>query len=271
LFLKFNSANEAKTAIRKKGYSDAFVVAFMNGKRISLTEARKLIEQNAPGTTSEDALASTITNAKTENGTSTNGGGNNTSKPTVANATTVPAKPAVVLPAFASDWSDAAGEFYTVQIGDYSKPVALKDMYGLSDIMAERLNSGLVRYTTGRFTSLKEAEAQKAKARGAGIKDAFITAYSNGKKVAPASINPSASASTTTRWQVEIGTYAGEVPSNVIEALLAFEQKWGIVQLQNNGAVTYVTGVLKSNAEAQQAVNDFKGLGINSASVKSLY
>lgn len=270
LFLKFNSANEAKTAIRKKGYSDAFVVAFMNGKRISLTEARKLIEQNAPGTTSEDAVASTITNAKTENGTSSNGGGNNASTPTTANATTVPAKPAVVLPTFATDWSTAAGEYYTVQIGVYSKPVALKDMFGLNDIMAERLNSGLVRYTTGRFTTLKEAEAQKAKARGVGIKDAFITAYANGKKVAPASINPSNTTSTSTRWQVEIGTYSGEVPSNVIEALLAFEQKWGIVQLQNNGAVTYITGVLKSKSEADQAVNDFKNLGINTANIKNL-
>ncbi|MBI1267278.1 MAG: hypothetical protein GC193_07605 [Cryomorphaceae bacterium] len=268
LFLKFNSANEAKTAIRKKGYSDAFVVAFMNGRRISLTEARKLIEQSAPGTTSEDAVAATITNAKTGNATTTTGGSANDSKP--AAATTVPAKPAAVLPAIATDWTTAAGEYYTVQIGVYSKPVALKDMYGLNEIMAERLSNGLVRYTTGRFTSLKEAEAQKAKARGAGIKDAFITAYANGKKVAPASINPSASSSTTTRWQVEIGTFTGEVPSNVIEALLAFEQKWGIIQLQNNGAVTYVTGVLKSNTEAQQAVNDFKGLGINSATVKSL-
>lgn len=261
LFLKFTSANDAKVAIRKKGYSDAFVVAFMNGKRISLTEARKLIEQNAPGTTPETTLASTISTSSAV-----------TTPPVKESvAAVVPAKAAVALPSFAKEWTEMQGEYYTVQIGVYSKPVALKDMYGLTDIMAERLSNGLVRYTTGTYSSLKDAEAQKAKARASGIKDAFITAYSNGKKVSPSSINPSKSEnSTSNRWQVEIGTFQGEVPSNVTQALLSFEQKWGIIQLQNNGSVTYVTGVLKTKLEAEQAANDFKNLGISTATVKNL-
>ncbi len=41
-FANFNDANTLKTRMRNKGYKDAFVVAFKNGERISLSKAKKL-------------------------------------------------------------------------------------------------------------------------------------------------------------------------------------------------------------------------------------
>jgi N-acetylmuramoyl-L-alanine amidase len=40
----FKSANAYKSELRQKGFSNAFVVAFQNGERISLEKAIKLAE-----------------------------------------------------------------------------------------------------------------------------------------------------------------------------------------------------------------------------------
>ena len=45
-FKNERNANSSKNTIRGLGYSDAFVVAIYNGDRISLSEARNLIENN---------------------------------------------------------------------------------------------------------------------------------------------------------------------------------------------------------------------------------
>ena len=38
-------AKSIQSEIRKKGFKDAFIIAFYNGKRISLQEARELQEE----------------------------------------------------------------------------------------------------------------------------------------------------------------------------------------------------------------------------------
>lgn len=57
-FKGFNMANEAKNSIREIGYSDAFVVAFFNGKRIDINKARAMLDGN-------DTENGTINNAST--------------------------------------------------------------------------------------------------------------------------------------------------------------------------------------------------------------
>ncbi|MCB0812193.1 MAG: SPOR domain-containing protein, partial [Flavobacteriales bacterium] len=42
LFTGFGSADQAKEQVRGRGYRDAFVVAYLDGRRISLAEARTL-------------------------------------------------------------------------------------------------------------------------------------------------------------------------------------------------------------------------------------
>ena len=43
--------------------------------------------------------------------------------------------------------------------------------------------SAKVRYTTGRFLDMDAARARKDEAMGLGVKDAFVTAYLNGKRI----------------------------------------------------------------------------------------
>ena len=75
------------------------------------------------------------------------------------------------------------GLFYTVQVGVYSKPVPLGKLFNITPLNSERTERALVRYTTGRYMDTELARARKEQAVALGVKDAFITAYLNGKRI----------------------------------------------------------------------------------------
>ena len=75
------------------------------------------------------------------------------------------------------------GLFFTVQVGVYSKPVAAKNMYNITSLNSELTESKKIRYTAGRFNSMMAAVEKRSEAKSLGIKDAFITAYYNGRRI----------------------------------------------------------------------------------------
>ncbi|MEZ4791068.1 MAG: hypothetical protein R2811_13735 [Flavobacteriales bacterium] len=75
------------------------------------------------------------------------------------------------------------GLFYTVQVGVYSKPVPLDKLFNIAPLNSERTETAKIRYTTGRYTDTEQARVRKDEAVGAGVKDAFITAYLNGRRI----------------------------------------------------------------------------------------
>lgn len=75
------------------------------------------------------------------------------------------------------------GLFYTVQVGVYSKPVPLDKLFNIVPLNSERTETAKVRYTTGRYTDTEQARLRKDQAVTLGVKDAFVTAYLNGKRI----------------------------------------------------------------------------------------
>lgn len=75
------------------------------------------------------------------------------------------------------------GLFYTVQVGVYSKPVALDKLFNLTELNSERTETAKIRYTTGRYSDTEQARTRKEVSVARGVKDAFITAYLNGKRI----------------------------------------------------------------------------------------
>ncbi len=75
------------------------------------------------------------------------------------------------------------GLFYTVQVGVYSKPVALDKLFNIVPLNSERTETAKIRYTTGRYGDTEQARIRKDQAVASGVKDAFITAYLNGKRI----------------------------------------------------------------------------------------
>lgn len=198
-------ADAAKKDIRSLGFSDAFVVAYLNGERISLAEARNLGDSEnavAENTTSTSEELNT-TEVPSENQTaveSANGSDlaeEELSIPTNENSSTTVTAEETFNPTESSDdyyerFPDAAdanqievlsGLFYTVQIGVYSKPVPSREIYNIAPLNSERITNNNIRYTTGIYNNLQEAARRKEQVKNLGIVDAFITAYYNGKRI----------------------------------------------------------------------------------------
>lgn len=196
-FMTYASADQIKKEIRSIGYSDAFVVAYRDGKRIPLYEAMgktdgadfvaAVEKEYVYGDKGEDPAASRNSNS---NATKSNSGGNTTS--TSNNNGVALNQPLPTVPDYYKGTPNAVaatqvetikGLFFTVQVGVYSKPVASKNMYNISNLNSELTESKKIRYTAGRFNSMMAAVEKRSEAKNLGIKDAFITAYYNGRRI----------------------------------------------------------------------------------------
>ena len=211
MFTEYGNADNAKEQVRDRGYRDAFVVAYLNGKRISLSEARNVQRSTDPTPT---AIAQNTTTVPTTNSTGLPPA-NTEAAPVVLNtvpvATTAPVDDATVLAKYpasadqvlasftpaanATDYYKAPGAapakqvetikglFFTVQVGVYSKPVALDKLFNITPLNSELTETAKVRYTTGVYLDTDKARLRKDGTVALGVKDAFVTAYLNGKRI----------------------------------------------------------------------------------------
>ena len=167
LFNKFANANSAKVEVRALGYRDAFVVAFLNGKRISMEEANRM--------SGDQAIPSTVAPIAGTQVTDLN-------QPIVS----TPVNEVTPVEANQENVISIKGLFFTVQIGVYKNPVSNARLKNLPAIVNERTANGFIRYSSGKYCSTEDAIKAKNIAVSKGIADAFVTAYSNSKRITPA-------------------------------------------------------------------------------------
>lgn len=207
MFTQYTNADAAKQQVRDRGYRDAFVVAYMDGKRISLSEARTVGGQQGQPVVAQvpvgagidarpvaQAQQPTVIQAPANTGT--------VAQPVPAAdvlakyAPTAEAvldgfKPAPEAAAYynvpgaapAKQVETIKGLFFTVQVGVYSKPVPLDKLFNITPLNSELTETAKVRYTTGIYLDSERARVRKDAAIGNGVKDAFVTAYLNGRRI----------------------------------------------------------------------------------------
>lgn len=164
LFEKFTTADKVKNKIIDLGYKDAFIVAFLNGKRIPINEAYAMAG-GIPATVLQINNPNTNTDSKTivtNNNQSTN-------EPTAIAKT--------------ESVSAIQGLFYTVQVGVFSQPISAARLYNMKPLYTETASNGNLRYYTGIYKSVSRATEAKEMVNDVGIKDAFVTAYYKGKRI----------------------------------------------------------------------------------------
>lgn len=214
MFTTYSSAGLAKEIIQDKGYEDAFIVAFFNGERVDIGSALDLQEQQPLAEAANDSAASNDRTAAEGQrpdyqplqadtsavDPSTGDVGIEVSSEEVEMLSAYPSTSEELLNSFnpeegATDYYNVPGAaeatqvetvrglFYTVQVGVYSKPVPASAIFNLEPLNSQLLESGLVRYTTGRYTDLDEARQRKDQIVVIGVSDAFLTAYVNGKRI----------------------------------------------------------------------------------------
>lgn len=219
LFNTFNMANEAKNAIRTIGYPDAFVVAFYNGKRININEARAMAG-GAPMASNENANQSATTSSNQENSSTT----------TSAKLPEPKANVQLVEDGISTDVNKIKGVFFTVQVGVYSKPITADQLNNVTPLNSERTANGLIRYTSGVYPNLTDANAAKDRIKTLGITDAFVIAYANGNRVSVdeavkfiatdngAAATPKTSVQNTTQPQPTNNNSSQPITNNVVES-----------------------------------------------------
>ena len=193
-------ANEAKKEVRNLGFSDAFVVAYLNGVRISLRESRNYRTSEAQNTTSTSEENQTLgietaskatekaTNISPEEALSNVSSKSETTSNTEVTEETF--NPIESADDYYEKFPDAAeanqievlsGLFFTVQIGVYSKPVPSSEIYNIAPLNSESLANNKIRYSTGIYTNLQEAARRKEQVKIQRL--VFSTAYYNGKRI----------------------------------------------------------------------------------------
>ncbi len=176
LFTKYSTADKVKEEIRDLGYTDAFVVAFLNGKRIPINQAMEMMglppitsmSNNQPATNNNTQVANN--NQPTTNNNQQQSTNNNQPTTNITNTQNV---------------TNVGGLFYTVQIGVFSQQVSSDKLYNIQPLYTEVAPNGYIRYNTGVYNNIPRATEAKNIVVNAGIKDAFIVVYFNGKRITP--------------------------------------------------------------------------------------
>jgi hypothetical protein len=163
-FEKYEGAYTVKNYLKNAGYKDAFIVAYLNGVRITLNEA--LDKAKANGQTISIAQNTEVVNT-------------NNPVPSVVSNTTNTA-----LVEVAKELEQTNGLLYTIQIGLFGSQATRTQLFNLTPIYSEKLPNGLFRYTAGIYNNPETLLQDKFKVvNTVGIKDAFVTAYYNSKRI----------------------------------------------------------------------------------------
>jgi hypothetical protein len=167
-FPSIDRADEVKGIVRNIGYSDAFVVAYCDGQRITLKEARQLEMTGA-------CIPISIAELQATGVMTTPGDLSNRNSALLYNE--VPGAAA------ATAAEGLEGLFFSVQVGVFSSVVGPTKVKGLTNLVTQRINNGYIRYATGKFPTIDQAKDVKGKVRAQGYSDAFVTAFYQGERI----------------------------------------------------------------------------------------
>ena len=221
LFRGYKAANMAKGRIRNIGFRDAFVVAFYNGKRITLAEAQLLLDQaneseklvyesvivdevnklKALGIKESEADAVTLTNQRESMAVRTPNANDNRIVNSTIGSTGTSSKNSTSSLSSSSNTQNSLAQtsislnsrndlFYTVQIGAFGAPRTSQQLYNIDPLYSYVTERGLIKYSTGVYTNYFEANQRKKEVVEIGPKDAYVVAYQNGQTVAVQSVRP---------------------------------------------------------------------------------
>lgn len=186
-FTEEQKAIHAREEIRTIGFKDAFVVAYCDGVRIPVFEARRRLAEKTCIPVSDSALFVHIHKNQLENkNLQTMDMETIRQQVAVQNVENTRGKKSNLTSGYVIDEQNSTDIrtipdlFFTVQIGVFGRYVEIEYLKGLKPMTTFEVQPNAIRYSVGIFDNMDSAKTQRLKAIEAGFKDAFIVAYSNG-------------------------------------------------------------------------------------------
>jgi len=236
------TADELRKALNF-GYSDAFKVAYLNGIRISMEEAEAIMR-----------------------------GDKNTKPPinTVSasdNAILFDKKLAEKI-VTGEDISKTKGLVYSVYIGSFQKDVAWKEIKNISPIYKDLSAAGVIKYNAGLYHTKNAAIAVLASVKKAGLKDAYVVAFNDGKRIG---LQEQIKTVANIVFSVQISVGSSEL-SAADKAKFEALKKYGELDKRSlgNNTALYSIGKFSSFSDADGAKNKIVAEGIKDAFVIAL-
>ncbi len=282
LFKTFEPASMVKREIQKIGYKDAFVVAYLNGKRISLNEAYQMIKGKENLSVYKTQSAKEISMLQAANIFPDRNASKAVDKDEIAfyGKQAMPAAPVV----------NQTVE-YSVQVGVYSNSKPQGIISAINDLRIEQINDKLFRFSSGRYPDYASADLSRKKIVQDGVKDAFVIVYKNGNYEVvkdasllsannkPAETNKSATNTLDIKpvektselvFKVQIGAYKRNLPFNKIESYLAFNDRGITTQTDERGLHIFYVGSFDSFGNAEILRQEALKKGVTDAFVIAL-
>lgn len=258
-FRDLNNAISVRNQVRTTTvYSDAFVVAYYNGKRISIAEARNIIRTETTPLASTEATPTHQTSSLSDD---------------------------------IIEFTTLEGIIYTVQVGVFGSPRNSNQLYGYKPLIQDSMKNGNYRYMIGLYENYSQAIEVRDEIRRTSVPDAFVVVYRNGSRISNTEAQnyisegekiskfTDLSKISTTKSQekelsiraeqifisVQLGAFSNQVPVEVVNSFIRISET-GIDFFQNQeGYTIYTAGKFKSIEEAEELKQKIQASGIPDA------
>jgi hypothetical protein len=248
-FYNMRSWRQPLSLIKSIGFNDAFVVGYLEGRRLTLSQAPqyKHLERDLPPEFNyygdKDILAEDIDQEQDQD--------------------TPVYQPNENI--MASNLNEIGESFLTVQIGVYSKALDQSSIRGINIDYYNRTDKRFYRYFHGKFETRAEADARCSEIKNS-IKDAFVTLHTGeqpyrqnavrsetAEQVAAGldipveseqiEVSPADTADKTPEIRIQIGAYVGKMNNDVLRRYMdAFEPYRIVVMRQGRYHYYQLTG-----------------------------
>lgn len=164
-----------------------------------------------------------------------------------------------------------------VQLGAFKHKLSKNIFQGIDDLVTLHGEDGLTRYYTGVYTDVNEAAKHKVDMLMRGFDGAFLVAFRDGKRVSlkeagakltrPESLKDKPVGGINkelVRYKVQLGTFAGNVPSDVMGKLIEIGNVSHVTGAEDT---RYYYGSFKTRAEANEALKTVQDKGFGDAFV----
>ena len=163
---------------------------------------------------------------------------------------------------FAEDQTIPGGIIYQVQLLSGGRKATVDELKGLTPIYESRTPSGMYIYRAGLFKAYQDAVAAAEHIRRRGFRDAYITAFIDGKEtsVVSARTEEAKRDNQVLLYEVRIVPETGELDSEVVEGMVRLAMGKDIARVEaEDGTQVFIVGPFDNKAMAEELASYVRG------------